>query len=708
MKKILILLLVTFIGYSQNPITVPSPKATFSNPVDFRNVNLFNGTLKNFNFEQLTSSQINAISNPKIGRKVYNTNTKKEMYWNGTHWASGGGSVESVNGILPDINGNISISLTNVTTGTFLNRPTTANNGDVYVVSGDANPTINGVTYISNGITWYEITPNQASLDARYLQIINAFSGNYNDLTNKPTLFSGSYNDLTNKPSLFSGDYNDLTNKPTIPTVPTLISAFTNDVGYITTNAITSVNTKTGAVILTKNDIGLSNVDNTSDIDKPISTATQNALNNKEDTITAGTNLQYWRGDKTWQTLPIIPTNVSEFTNDANYVNETQLATKQNNITLTTSGNSGASTLTGATLNIPDYTLSGLGGISLTSLSATSPITYDSATGVISSTLTGTPFALSGSNTDANNNKTSLIHRDGSVQVNNGFIRANNGTNPFYSASLEPDTNGSKINFGTNLAPSNLMIIGAYNSQNNIDNKTRDLQIFSTGFNGITYKALTGRVGVGTVSPTGNLEIQNGTSSTQLIIGNPTIGKTSASLSTSADTNGSFIIQATRTAGTSWGDIVINNSGGNVGIAKTAPTERLDVAGNIRFSGALMPNNTAGTAGQVLVSSGTGQSPVWQTIAGATPYTAGDGIIISGSNVVSVNAWVYFVQTWSVEPTKIASITGATPGDVWSYTLNGVTRFRFVPTVYDPTQDAFYTTWNAGTSTLSGLIITRG
>ena len=35
-------------------------------------------------------------------------------------------------------------------------------------------------------------------------------------IKNKPTLFSGSYNDLSNKPTLFSGSYNDLTNKPTI------------------------------------------------------------------------------------------------------------------------------------------------------------------------------------------------------------------------------------------------------------------------------------------------------------------------------------------------------------------------------------------------------------------------------------------------------------------------------------------------------------
>ena len=42
------------------------------------------------------------------------------------------------------------------------------------------------------------------------------FSGNYNDLSNKPTLFSGSWNDLSNKPTLFSGSWNDLSNKPTL------------------------------------------------------------------------------------------------------------------------------------------------------------------------------------------------------------------------------------------------------------------------------------------------------------------------------------------------------------------------------------------------------------------------------------------------------------------------------------------------------------
>lgn len=47
-------------------------------------------------------------------------------------------------------------------------------------------------------------------------------------------------------------------------------------------DAVTSVNGYTGVVILSKSDVGLSNVDNTSDLNKPISTATQSALDGKE------------------------------------------------------------------------------------------------------------------------------------------------------------------------------------------------------------------------------------------------------------------------------------------------------------------------------------------------------------------------------------------------------------------------------------------
>ena len=94
------------------------------------------------------------------------------------------------------------------------------------VVNEDA--TINGAitvdSIVTNTITATTILdPNGQSV-----------AGDWNTLLNKPTLFSGSYDDLTNKPTLFSGSYDDLTNKPSIPTVPTTISSFTNDAGYIT------------------------------------------------------------------------------------------------------------------------------------------------------------------------------------------------------------------------------------------------------------------------------------------------------------------------------------------------------------------------------------------------------------------------------------------------------------------------------------------
>ena len=56
-----------------------------------------------------------------------------------------------------------------------------------------------------------------------------------------------------NGKSDFSGSYNDLTNKPTIPTA---VSQLENDAGYITSAPVTSVNSKTGAVVISASDVG--------------------------------------------------------------------------------------------------------------------------------------------------------------------------------------------------------------------------------------------------------------------------------------------------------------------------------------------------------------------------------------------------------------------------------------------------------------------
>lgn len=68
--------------------------------------------------------------------------------------------------------------------------------------------------------------------------------------TETNTLLSAKANDTDLARVAKSGSYNDLSNKPTIPTVPSKVSAFQNDAGYITTAPVTSVNGQTGDVSL--------------------------------------------------------------------------------------------------------------------------------------------------------------------------------------------------------------------------------------------------------------------------------------------------------------------------------------------------------------------------------------------------------------------------------------------------------------------------
>ena len=56
----------------------------------------------------------------------------------------------------------------------------------------------------------------------------------------------------------------------------------------------------------------------------------------------------------------------------------------------------------------------------------------------------------------------------------------------------------------------------------------------------------------------------------------------------------------------------------NVGIGVN-PTYKLDVAGDINFTGALRTNGTPGTSGYVLLSKGAGQNPQWSNIANSLP-----------------------------------------------------------------------------------------
>lgn len=280
----------------------------------------------------------------------------------------------------------------------------------------------NDAGYLTN---FTETDPQFNAWDKNYNDLTNKptlFSGNYNDLTNKPTLFDGNYNSLTNKPNLatvaisgsyndlinkpaiptavgeltnnvgyitaaqvpaqvnadwnatsgaaqilnkptlFSGNYNDLTNKPTIPTVPTNVSSFTNDAGYITIAAIPTIPTNVSAFTndagyVTSADVqqaaGIPTVVSAFQNDAGYITAAQvpaqvnadwnatsgkaqilnkptlfdgnyNSLTNRPNLATVATTGNY--NDLTNKpTIPTVPSNVSVFNNDAHYITEAQL-----------------------------------------------------------------------------------------------------------------------------------------------------------------------------------------------------------------------------------------------------------------------------------------------------------------------------------------------------------------------------------------------
>jgi len=82
--------------------------------------------------------------------------------------------VRSVNGVNPAANGNVAVILSSVTTGLESNRPVTAIDSDIYIVSGEVAPNAdrNGVAFIYDDITgWQEVTTDLSTNDARYVNV---------------------------------------------------------------------------------------------------------------------------------------------------------------------------------------------------------------------------------------------------------------------------------------------------------------------------------------------------------------------------------------------------------------------------------------------------------------------------------------------------------------------------------------------------------
>lgn len=105
-------------------------------------------------------------------------------------------------------------------------------------------------------------------------QIISGFNGNYNSLSNKPVIptvptnISAFTNDSGYLTTIGTISYNSLTDKPTIPVVPSNISAFNNDSGYLTTIGTISYNDLTDTPSIPSMTVSL--IDGTNTVSNPL------------------------------------------------------------------------------------------------------------------------------------------------------------------------------------------------------------------------------------------------------------------------------------------------------------------------------------------------------------------------------------------------------------------------------------------------------
>ena len=222
----------------------------------------------------------------------YLTNDGERVYWAEVQGGSGEGDITAiqVNGIdqpIVDKVAKLTIdkdtvglgNLDNVRQYSSVNQPpypvtsVDGSTGDVATLS---------VKYTKQALTVAQQQQARENIGAG----TSNFDGSYNSLTGKP--------DIPSKISELENDTGFITNAALAPyaktaDVPTKTSQLNNDSGFVDAAGasavapVQSVAGKTGAVTLTKADVGLGNVDNTSDANKPISTATQTALNGKLD-----------------------------------------------------------------------------------------------------------------------------------------------------------------------------------------------------------------------------------------------------------------------------------------------------------------------------------------------------------------------------------------------------------------------------------------
>ena len=271
---------------------------------------------------------------------------------------------------------------------------------------------------------------------------------------------------------------------------------------------------------------------------------------------------------------------------------------KQNALTLTTTGSSGSATLVGSTLNIPTYTLTGLGGVPTTRTLTINGTAYDLSADrswIISTGISGT-------------GTTNYLPKfTGSTSVGNSLVY-DNGTNVGIgttSPTGELHISGSQPALRIQSTVSGNMQFGQWDTTyNRIQGSGRDFLLINTDATNMLFSTNNtermritsgGNVGIGTTSPASLLNVAGGNVTVSAGYGIAWAGDQTRIMTPEDNVSGALIRYGSggimRFVNGSTEHMRINGSG-NVGIGTTSPSSLLEIAGSAPV---LTMNRTSGS-----------------------------------------------------------------------------------------------------------------
>ncbi|WP_408098960.1 hypothetical protein ACJVC5_08580 [Peredibacter sp. HCB2-198] len=370
----------------------------------------------------------------------------------------------------------------------------------------------------------------------------------------------------------------------------------------------------------------------------------------KQDFINAGTNLQYWRGDKSWQTLntTVVPEGTNEYFTPAKVLSTLM---------------SGYATGSALTVNVTDTVSQAIG--KLEGQIAANKTAFDSS-GVWSKN--GTDLYYNGGYVGVGTSTPqSRLDIDGSIRTSRA---TDNSTSRNISLQVATDTNNAGNGFAN--GDSVLVLDGGANTGSNT------LHLFGIGARTLNLDILDGnllvdegKVGIGTTNPIFPLEIKMVGSSFQTRL--HSVGQMSGMMmrsenSAAAIPNRSWsIINANEYGNVNRTGLEIVqytdddnddtlcepgevcrtelaiNKEGKVGIGTNAPTAKLHITGTAGTDGIRFPDNTLQT------SSASG--PIFSaTNATTSPTTSNRKVLFETENFDTDNSWD--TTTSRLQPTK--------------------------------------------------------